>query len=72
MEMMPMIHWKGPAPLCRLLLHTEKSLVLIRRGNASRDSSLRVPLLPRMWPGRPLLLKMKNFLTSWTREFLLT
>jgi hypothetical protein len=39
-EMMPMIHWKEPARLRCLLLHTKKSLVLIRRGNASKNSSL--------------------------------
>jgi hypothetical protein len=72
-EMMSEIHWKEQAQLHRLLLHTQKSLVLIRRGNTLTNSFPQVPLLPRMWPGRPLLLKrMRKFSTSWTRESLLT
>jgi hypothetical protein len=39
-EMMPKIHWKAPARLRRLLLHTQKSLVLIKRGSALKSSSL--------------------------------
>jgi hypothetical protein len=72
-KMMLKIRWKEPAQLHHLLLHTQKSLVLIRRGNALMNSFPQVPLLPRMWPGRLLLLKrMRKFLTSWTRESLLT
>jgi hypothetical protein len=39
-EMMPKIRWKEPARLCCLLLHTQKSLVLTRRGSASKSSFL--------------------------------
>jgi hypothetical protein len=44
-----------------------------KKRKASKSLFLRVPLLPRMRPGRPLLpiLKLK-FLTSWIRESLLT
>jgi hypothetical protein len=47
-EMMPKIRWREPVQLRRLLLHTQKSLVLTRRGSALTSSFLRVPLLPRM------------------------
>jgi hypothetical protein len=54
-EMKPKIRWKEPVQLRRLLLRFLKILVSIRRGNVSRSSFLRVPLLTRVWPGRPLL-----------------
>jgi hypothetical protein len=57
--------------LCRLLLHIRKNLALIRRESVSKSFFLRVPLLPKMRPGSPLLpilLKLK-FSTLWTRKF---
>jgi hypothetical protein len=65
MEMMPKICWKELARLRHLLLHTQKTLVSIGRGNVSRSSFLRVPLLPRLLSGSLLLpMRMRNFSTS--------
>jgi hypothetical protein len=65
MEMMPKTHWKGLARLHRHLLRIQKSLVSTGRGNASKSSFLRVPLLPKLLSGSPLLpMRMLNFLTS--------
>jgi hypothetical protein len=64
-EMMPKIRWKEQAQPRRLLLHTQKTLVSIGRGNMSRSSFLRVPLLLRLLSGSLLLpMRMRNFSTS--------
>jgi hypothetical protein len=64
-EMMSKIHWKELArPRC-LILHTQKTLVLIGRGNVSRSSFLRVPPLLRLLSWSLLLpMRMRNFSTS--------
>jgi hypothetical protein len=64
-EMMSKIRWKELARPRRLLLHTQKTLVSIERGNVSRSSFLRVPPLLRLLSGSLLLpMRMRNFSTS--------
>jgi hypothetical protein len=63
-EMMPKIHWKELARPGRLLLHTQKTLVSIGRGNVLRSSFLRVPPFLRLLSGSlPLPMRLRNFLT---------
>jgi hypothetical protein len=65
MEMMPKIHWRELARLRHLLLRIQKILVSIGRGSVSRSSFLRVPLLPKLRSGSPLLpMMILKFLTS--------
>jgi hypothetical protein len=64
MEMMLKIRWKELARPRRLLLHTQKILVSIGKGNVSRSSFLRVLPLLRLLSGSLLLpMKMRNFST---------
>jgi hypothetical protein len=72
-EMMPKIHWRELARPRRLLLQTQKTLVLTGRGNVSRSLCLRVPPLLRLLSGSLLLpMRMRSCSTSQTRELLLT